>query len=337
MSSARSGVLGFTEAELGLFLALLFMGVAAYGAGSSSPPAPAARSLSADSSRLAVVARLAAERDSLARAAAQLGQRAEALGRVEAGLMVRRDSLAALPGATTSAARARRTQLGDSIGRALDSVRVARKATAADQRIAAYRRDSIESRMEPILREEAGIVGVVTAARRQRDSVIRSASAGDSMTLRRYAQLVDSLSIIAGDPERRRALIASASPDRPRRGVEPSPATPARSTQASAPNGRTGGMGRSNQTPSCTELGVAAGDIATVAILDRNRFRVRGQEGSLRTVLDALAAEQRSAERAGCRHVIRVTTVPGLPVELYVPALVDLRRVFNTTLIGPQE
>jgi hypothetical protein len=51
----------------------------------------------------------------------------------------------------------------------------------------------------------------------------------------------------------------------------------------------------------------------------------------------ALANEQREAARANCRHVIRVTTVPGLSVDSYVPALVELRRTFNTALVGPAE
>ena len=114
MSSARSGVMGFTEAELGLFLALLFIGTSSYGSGTASPPAPAARPASADSTRMAVVARLATERDSLIRITSELGQRVTTLGENEARLTARRDSLAALPKSTISAVLARRTQLGDS-------------------------------------------------------------------------------------------------------------------------------------------------------------------------------------------------------------------------------
>lgn len=345
MSSARSGVLGFTEAELGLFLALLFMGVAAYGTGTSSPPIPASRALPADSSRMAIVARMAAERDSLARITAQLGQRAATLGTNEAQLMGRRDSLAALPRSTVSAILARRMQLGDSITRALDSIRVARAATSAEQRMAADRRDAVEARLEPMVREEATIMATVSAARRERDSVLRVAGPGDSAVVRRYAQRLDSLSEIAGNPARRASLAqAPASPMVTSQPSEALAASPGKPTSAGVTTGsRTAslqgaaGTGRSNQTPTCAELGVASGDIATVTILERNRFRVRGQEGNMRTVLTALATEQQAADRAKCRHVVRVTTVPGLSVDSYVPALVELRRTFNTTLVGPGE
>lgn len=344
MSSARSGVLGFTEAELGLFLALLFMGVAAYGSGTSSPPEPAARVLSADSSRMAIVARMAAERDSLARITATLGQRVTALGTSEAQLAGRRDSLAALPRSTVSAILARRMQLGDSILRALDSIRVARAATSAEQRMMADRRDALEARLEPMVREEATIMSTVATARRERDSVLRVAGPGDSAVVQRYAQRLDSLSEIAGNPARRASLaqaptipvvsspeeVLSASPGKT---TSAGVATGTRTASAQGPTG----TGRSNQTPSCTELGVASGEIATVTILERNRFRVRGEEGNMQIVLTALATEQQAADRAKCRHVVRVTTVPGLSVDSYVPALVELRRFFNTTLIGPGE
>lgn len=345
MSSARSGVLGFTEAELGLFLALIFMGVAAYGSGTSSPPEPAVRALPADSSRMAIVARMAAERDSLARLTATLGRRVTTLGTSEAQLVGRRDSLAALPRSTVSAILARRMQLGDSITRALDSIRVARAATGAELRMAADRRDAVEARLEPMVREEATILATVAAARQERDSVLRVAGPGDSAVVRRYAQRLDSLSEIASSPARRASLAqAPASPTVTSQLAEAVAAAPGKTMPAGETAGArtalaegTAGTGRSNQTPTCTELGVAAGDIATVTILERNRFRVRGQEGTIRTVLTALAADQQAADRARCRHVVRVTTVPGLSVDSYVPALVELRRTFNTTLVGPGE
>jgi hypothetical protein len=327
-------VLGFTEAELGLFLALIFMGVAAYGSGTPTPAQATARPLPADSSRFAVVARLAAERDSLARVMATLGQRVEATRRQEARLGARRDSLAALSPTTVSAELARRTQLRDSLTRVLDSLRVSREATAADQRVAANQREKVEAQMEPIVSEEASILGTVAAARRQRDSILQVAGPADTGLIRRYARTVDSLTALAANPARRRTLAQ--------------PAGTATGGTTVASRGQTGeaapvdadagpGRGRSNQTPTCSELGVASGEIATIAIVGTGRFRVNGREGGMQAIRGALSTELAAAQRAGCRHVVKVTTVPGLAVEAYVPALVELRRVFNTSLVGPGE
>ncbi len=337
MSSTRSGVMGFTEAELGLFLALLFIGSTAYGSGSASPPAPAARTRSADSSMIAVVARLAAERDSLVRLSAQLGQRVTALGENEARLTARRDSLAALPTSTISAVIARRTQLGDSITSVIDSLRVAREAMDAEQRIAVNQRELVEVRLEPILREEASIMGVVATARRERDSVLRAVRPGDTATVRRYARRVDSLSEISVDPARRVNMAKSSGAATALVALTDAESAAAAAESRGVTVTTAAGTGRSGQTPTCIELGIASGYIATVTILNRDLFRVRGQEGSVGAVLVALANEQREAARANCRHVIRVTTVPGLAVDSYVPALVELRRTFNTALVGPAE
>lgn len=340
MRSSRSSVLGFTEAELGLFLALIFMGVAAYGSGTPSPASANARPLPADSSRFAVVARLAAERDSLARVMSMLGQRVEATRLEELRLGARRDSLAALPPTTVSAELARRTQLGDSLKRVLDSLRVNREATVADQRVAANQREKVEAQMEPIVSEEASILGTVGAARRQRDSVLQVAGPSDTGLVRRYARAVDSLTALAENPNRRRTLAQSggAASIAPAAGGASTVTSRRQSGDATAGDVDGGtGRGRSNQTPTCTELGVASGEIATVAIVGPGRFRVAGREGSMQTVTGSLSKELAAAQRAGCRHVVKVTTVPGLAVDAYVPALVELRRVFNTSLVGPGE
>jgi len=330
MSSSRSGVLGFTEAELGLFLALIFMGVAAYGSGTPTPPAVPNRALSADSSRFAVVARLAAERDSLARALLGFGSRTVALNATEQRLAARRDSLVAGPQGGTSAERARRIALGDSLGRALDSVRVAKAAIDADRRLLRETQEKVEGRMEPLVRAEAAVLASTAAARRTRDSAITSGKPGDSLRVRRLAAIADSLGTLAADPRRRPATSpTAAAPQAPARTVAAGP--------ADADGATGGGRGRSGQVPTCTELGVASGPVADVAIIGARRYRVRGQEGSLQMVINALSREQAAAEKARCRQIVRVTTVPGLEVEAYVPALVELRRVFNTSLIGPGE
>ena len=141
MSSSRSGVLGFTEAELGLFLAIIFMGIAAFGAGTPTPPAVPNRLLSADSSRFAVVARLAAERDSLARVLVGFGSRRDSLNASESRLAARRDSLTATPEGGTSAERARRIALADSLGRA-DPPDVVGKADTSGQFLRSRARDA---------------------------------------------------------------------------------------------------------------------------------------------------------------------------------------------------
>lgn len=333
MSSSRSGVLGFTEAELGLFLAIIFMGVAAFGAGTPTPPAVPNRPLSADSSRFAIVARLAAERDSLARVLVRLGSRTDSLNSNESRLATRRDSLTATPEGGTSAERARRIALADSLGRALDSVRVAKAAIDADKQLLRETQEKLENQMEPLVRSEAALLASARTARRARDSVISRGRPGDSVSVRRLAAIADSIGTLAADPQRRTAPTASAP-------ATVATAAPAPVTTRAAPDadGTSGsGRGRSNQVPTCTELGVASGPIATVAIIGAGQYRVRGRDGSLQTVISTLAREQAAAEKARCRQIVRVTTVLGLAVEAYVPALVELRRIFNTSLLGPNE
>ncbi len=338
MSSSRSGVLGFTEAELGLFLALIFMGIAAFGAGTPTPPPVPNRVLSADSSRFAIVARLAAERDSLVRTLLGFGARTDSLNATEQRLAVRRDSLSATGAGGTSAERARRVALADSLGRALDSVRVAKATLDADKRLLRETQEKLESRLEPLVRTEAQLLSATAAARRSRDSAIARGRPADSLSTRRLAAIADSVGKIAADPRRRPAATVPAptlasspsAPSAPRAAIAAAAAADADGTSG-------GGRGRSSQVPTCTELGVATGPIASVAIIGAGRYRVRGQEGSLQSVINALAAEQATAEKARCRQIVRVTTIPGLAVDAYVPALVELRRVFNTSLLGPGE
>jgi len=333
MSSSRSGVLGFTEAELGLFLALIFMGIAAFGAGTPTPPPVPNRVLSADSSRFAIVARLAAERDSLVRTLLGFGARTDSLNASEQRLAVRRDSLSATGAGGTSAERARRVALADSLVRALDSVRVAKATLDADKRLLRETQEKLESRLEPLVRTEAQLLSATAAARRSRDSAIARGRPADSLSTRRLAAIADSVGQIAADPRRRPAASVPA----PTLASAPSAPRTATAAAADADGTSGGGRGRSSQVPTCTELGVAAGPIASVAIIGAGRYRVRGQEGSLQSVINALAAEQSTAEKARCRQIVRVTTVPGLAVDAYVPALVELRRVFNTSLLGPGE
>lgn len=301
--SDRQSIIGFTEAELGIFIALLFLGLNFMG---RTPPQkiddPSAVADSVMSQRadpgLLQLAVLARQRDSLSTALDMQYMRDSAQMAQLRALRHERDSLLDV------AARARRAR-GSAAG--VSGVIAEASSVAADARRAS---DSLD-RAQQELSRRAQMDQTALATLRQRV---------DSLNGTLAARL---------GVERDRGRLAMT-----------------RGRDSSASRGRAvasglGGVadslgrGRSNQIPTCAELGLAQGEIASLTVMGPNSFRVRGSVHSLAGVLTTLRPELEVARQNGCRQRVVVYPRARLAVEDYVPGVIALRGHFNTDLKSP--
>lgn len=88
---------------------------------------------------------------------------------------------------------------------------------------------------------------------------------------------------------------------------------------------------RSNLTPPCSELRVAAGPIADVVIRGRDLFAIGDEVVTLSGLREMLAAPL-AAAGSTCRHSVRMYYGRGVSVEEYTQGVRGLQRYFY----GPQ-
>lgn len=367
---ARTGqsIIGFTEAELGLFLALLFFGLNQLGRTGAPPTPPRARAAvdttSRTNPRLQQLMSLARRLDSLDRAMRAAFARDSALASRLARLQRERDSLSALslgpvpgnvgsgvravpPRPTNPAVAARLT----AVEREIAIAQLSRNETSSALNAASLRTDSARRQLDAVAPSVSQVIApttVATIAAPPTPTDARVAAAAiaaatiprDTMAVLRAlaaAQVPPSAtSIPPGQP---------GSPGVPGSGIGSGIGTgsgyaalrPNRALGSGIGNGSgTGaggaGPGRSRQTPTCIELKVDTGSVAEVLIVGANRYTVRGTTGSLDTLLKTMEGEIASSKKNTCRHNVRIRTAPQLAVDDYILALNALLPYFNTEL-----
>lgn len=365
-------IIGFTEAELGLFLALLFFGLNQLGrTGTPATPARARSAIDSTSRsnpRLQQLMSLARKLDSLDRAMRAAFTRDSTLASKLARLQRERDSLSALtlgpvpgnagsglravpPRPPTPAASARLTAVEREIALAqLSRTETTAELTTANQRADSARRQldavapSVSQMIAPTrvasidsLRAttDARIAATIAAA-----AIAAAATPRDTMAVLRALAATPvppaANGIAAGQP---------GSPGVPGSGIGngvgmgggPVSPRPNRTVGSGIGIGSgTGsggsGPGRSRQTPTCIELKVDTGSVAEVLIVGANRYTARGTTGSLDTLLKTMQADIASSKKNSCRHNVRIRTAPQLAVDDYILALNALLPYFNTEL-----
>jgi hypothetical protein len=94
---------------------------------------------------------------------------------------------------------------------------------------------------------------------------------------------------------------------------------------------------RSRATPSCSELGKAAGWLFAAVIRGRDSYEVNGDTMSLRDLLFANSEALKSAREGGCHHSIQLYYGAGVSGIDYDYALRRIEEYFYTKKMGPKQ
>ncbi len=361
-------IIGFTEAELGLFLALLFFGLNQLGKTGAPPTTPRASaaidSTSRSNPRLQQLMALARRLDSLDRGMRAAFARDSALASRLARLQRERDSLSALslgpvPGTAGSGVRAvppRPTNPAvaarlTAVEREIAIAQLSRTETTAALSAANVRADSARQQLDAVAPSVSQVIAPTRVATTEAQTpaaeprVVAAAVAAtptprDTMAVLRAlaaAQVPPSANTIPSGQPGSPGVPGSGSGNGIGTGSGYASPRPSRVVGSGIGNGSgTGeggaGPGRSRQTPTCIELKVDTGSVAEVLIVGANRYTARGTTGSLDTLLKTMQGEIASSKKNRCRHNVRIRTAPQLAVDDYILALNALLPYFNTEL-----
>lgn len=347
-------IIGFTEAELGIFLAVLFLGLTFLGRQTAIGGEHAGTVPGADVPQAAVDPRLnelvalAARVDSLQNALRGAFVRDSVAAARVASFERTRDSLRAVrsrspspipPGQETLASDAVATRLR-SVERDLAVALLARDTARRTLRIVERATDSVRTL---VARSAASVLasrGAATPAvvRALTGGAPPSARAGNGVSTTprgggRGAVYVGVAPLGAGGAPGQPSGGGAVPGGRGGRSGSGVRTIGAASTRALSGGATSAGPPRSMQTPTCIELGAVRAAIADVTILGRDRYRVRDAVGPMDAVLRALGPEREQARRLDCRQRVRVASDTTLSAEDYVVALNALLPYFDTELL----
>ncbi len=90
--------------------------------------------------------------------------------------------------------------------------------------------------------------------------------------------------------------------------------------------------GRSQQTPSCVEVGIISGPLFRGQVAGANRFLVNGEIYTLVELVGQFRSDLARADDAGCKHQAALSALRGVDATEYESALVSLEPYFYRRL-----